>query len=702
MAKRFFCLIFTFYLLVRDVLLSAVVAQSGLTQATTTLSEARYSLAATSSGELIFFGGGYNKTTYAPSARVDIGNVTSGIWTTATLSIPRGKLVAASSGNLIFFAGGSGTTYYNQVDIYNISDGSWNTATLSQARAYIAATSLGTLVFFAGGWNGKEDSNLVDIYNISDGSWNVMTLSQNRSLVAAASVENLVLFGGGYNFNVSSQRVDIFNVTVGSWMTASLSVARRDLVAVSSGRLVFFGGGYNGSADFNVVDIFDSISQTWSTATLSQARANLAATSVRDIVVFGGGTPDGFTASAVVDICNVTSNIWFTATLSQRRWLLAATSSTNKMFFGGGIGENLSNVVDIFCVYGPCPPNQQLLLGIVLGILAFLFLGSLLFIFLFLKTRRKMQKSKLKTEQELREMEVDSKYVTVGTQDESEVQRDAWKECFFTQTAMSRLQIPYKDLIIEKDIGEGGYGKVQLGRWNSAPVALKFCRTKTNTEEFMREVKLMVKLPPHPNVVQMYGVTLDGPQPIIVMEYCNGGSLDKLLFNSKSKISDDRRIELVRGIAIGMLHLHKHNIIHRDLAARNILLAANGVPKISDFGMSRILEKADEGKSNSNVGPVCWLAPESISSRNYSKKSDVWTFGIVIYEIVAQCEPHKDKNVFDVGVQIRDNGLTPEIPNDCPSLLRQLMEMCWNKQPDQRPTFEMICAMLDPYHPIGF
>jgi serine/threonine protein kinase len=72
-----------------------------------------------------------------------------------------------------------------------------------------------------------------------------------------------------------------------------------------------------------------------------------------------------------------------------------------------------------------------------------------------------------------------------------------------------------------------------------------------------------------------------------------------------------------------------------------------------DFGMSPILEKADEGRTNSSVGPVCWMAPESISRKNYSKKSDVWTFGIVVYEIVAQCEPHKDMDLVEVAVQIR-------------------------------------------------
>jgi serine/threonine protein kinase len=88
------------------------------------------------------------------------------------------------------------------------------------------------------------------------------------------------------------------------------------------------------------------------------------------------------------------------------------------------------------------------------------------------------------------------------------------------------------------------------------------------------------------------------------------------------------------------------------------------------------------------------MAPESISQQTYSKKSDVWTFGIVVWEIVCQREPHTNVNPVEVGILIRDRYLTPTIPNNCPQKLRQVMELCWQKQPDQRPGFETICAML--------
>jgi hypothetical protein len=128
--------------------IEAAKQQANFNLTTATLSQPRVFVVATSSGDLVFFGGGYNGT--GVSNRVDICNVTSGSWSTATLSVPREQLAAASLGNLVFFAGGfdDNLTYYNQIDIYNVSDGSWSTATLSVARANLAATSLGNLVFF--------------------------------------------------------------------------------------------------------------------------------------------------------------------------------------------------------------------------------------------------------------------------------------------------------------------------------------------------------------------------------------------------------------------------------------------------------------------------------------------------------------------------------------------------------------------------
>jgi len=368
MSPRFICSFLTLCLLARDVLLPVVVAQSGITRSTATLSEARAWLAATSSGDLVFFGGGWNGTEIEGlSSRVDICNVRRGSWTTSKLSVPRYWLAATSSGNLVIFAGGGDEIpAYNQVDIYNLADARWRTATLSQARFGLAATSVRNLVLFGGGHNGTWNSvagifNVVDVYNVRSNKWTTATLSQARCFLAATSAANrYALFAGGYEFGASNT-VDIFDSLSGVWNTATLSQARYNLAAASLGNLAFFGGGNRGELfggeTFNAVDIFNATTQTWSTATLSQNRTLLAAASIGDIVAFGGGTfDDGPGFSAVVDMYNATSKIWFTASLNQPRGFLAATSSTNKIFFGGGISSRgVSNLVDIFDI----PPSFQ-------------------------------------------------------------------------------------------------------------------------------------------------------------------------------------------------------------------------------------------------------------------------------------------------------------------------------------------------------
>lgn len=245
--------------------------------------------------------------------------------------------------------------------------------------------------------------------------------------------------------------------------------------------------------------------------------------------------------------------------------------------------------------------------------------------------------------------------------------------------------ISKNEIAIEKEIGEGSYGKVYFGRWHGSPVALKYCKKKGKLDDFVKELNLMTKLPPHPNVVRLFGVSLDGSEPAIVLEYCAGGSLDALLYESNKTLSDEFKMNLIREIAAGMLHLHRYNIVHRDLAARNVLLTETGHAKISDFGMSRLLVRTDIAKTEANIGPIRWMAPESLGQQIYSKYSDVWSFGIVIYEIVAQREPHTEINPLDVGALIRDKFLTPRIPNGCPQKLQTLMTMCWNPQPEQRP-----------------
>jgi len=710
--------------------ITARLQQGYIIHETATLSQSRTRLAATTAGELVFFGGGFNETGAfgspgIASDRVDIYNVTSGIWTTATLSVPRGDLAATSSGTLVFFAGGwNRTVIFNQVDIYNTSDRSWSIAKLSQARWGLAATSVGDLVLIGGGF-----SNVVDIYNVTTNMWTTATLSQPRHFPAAVTVANrYALFTGGYG-SFYLDTTDLYDVVTGVWNStlSPLSVPREGLAAASYRDIVLFAGGatnFGCSASTNAVDVYNLTSNTHYTFTLSITRCYPAAAALDDLIFVGGGGVigttyqgdiDNITSVAQIDIYSVTNNSWYIGNLSQSRGILVAATSKNQIVFGGGQHfVQTSNAVDIFASTPPMPSlvwtppmpslvfspdstppySSSVVVGIVLGIVALLIGTGVVILLLIIKRQKKRRKQRHSENTPSINYQSETVVIdsvrTAVTIDTSNITIQATLQPGTeTLKSLSPLQIPLSELETGKEIGEGTYGRVCVGKWKKYRVALKFCQNRGKMAEFLREANLMISLPPHPNVVRMYGVSIDGTQPIIVMEYCGGGSLDKVLYDTVQEISDEQKIRWVHEIALGMCHLHKHNIVHRDLAARNILLSHDNFNiaqlKISDFGMSRVLQKGIEGKTQNRIGPIRWMAPESIGQQVYSKKSDVWMFGVLVYEIVARCEPHIDIHPNEVSVLIRDKGLVPVIPNYCPQKLQQLMQMCWNRQPAQRP-----------------
>jgi len=263
--------------------------------------------------------------------------------------------------------------------------------------------------------------------------------------------------------------------------------------------------------------------------------------------------------------------------------------------------------------------------------------------------------------------------------------------------------IPMSRLKILKQIGEGAFGCVYLGVFNRTEVAIKQLSKKDPTEEdikeFLAEAKIMRKLPVHPNVVLFRGVTLS-PDPLsIVTDFCNGGSLSIYLENNPN-MPISEKVKFIKDIAKGMLHLHHgvlgKEVIHRDLATRNILLK-NGVAVITDFGLSRVKSSmTDYQKTQHSFGPLKWMSPESLFESKYSIKSDVFSFGVVIYEIFTTEKPWKDLTIVEA-VQKVENGERMILPKscECSLALKNLMERCWAQEPDDRPNFEEICDFLE-------
>eukprot|EP00028_Trichosphaerium_sp_Am-I-7-wt_P010055 CAMPEP_0168538594 /NCGR_PEP_ID=MMETSP0405-20121227/21222_1 /TAXON_ID=498012 /ORGANISM="Trichosphaerium sp, Strain Am-I-7 wt" /LENGTH=251 /DNA_ID=CAMNT_0008567789 /DNA_START=586 /DNA_END=1338 /DNA_ORIENTATION=- len=250
--------------------------------------------------------------------------------------------------------------------------------------------------------------------------------------------------------------------------------------------------------------------------------------------------------------------------------------------------------------------------------------------------------------------------------------------------------LPMTEVVLKEIIGDGNYGIVYRGEWRAINVAVKMGINiaKDAYTEFLDEVSVMSAMRPHKHVTQLFGVILEQNHRGIVMEYYSRGSLDRYLFDLSTDMTLKYRLELLIGVARGMLHIHKEGFVHRDLAARNILLSDTGVPKISDFGLSRNLKLGTKGRTKALTGPIRWMAPESIGSgRIYSNASDAWMFSCVCFECLARKEPHEGSHDFlTLAEGIRDKGSHPKMPIETPVWLMELTLKCWSFNPEERLT----------------
>jgi len=245
-------------------------------------------------------------------------------------------------------------------------------------------------------------------------------------------------------------------------------------------------------------------------------------------------------------------------------------------------------------------------------------------------------------------------------------------------------------------------GIVFLANWHGSKVAVKMVKGAIQgieLEEFKSEATLMKKLHPHPNVVQFLGVCAKDNHLCLVTEFCEGGSLYDLL-HSNQPITKESIKKIINGIASGMMHLHYENVIHRDLAARNILLGSNFSPKVSDFGLSRVADSKDERQTNSLVGPLKHMAPECLRSRKYSEKSDVWAFGVTLFEVYTRKDPYPGVSPIEVATGVAQNVnplrlSVPEEPLRMSAEMTQLYLSCFNTDPEARPTMQEIVTQLE-------
>ncbi|XP_060782321.1 mitogen-activated protein kinase kinase kinase 21 isoform X3 [Neoarius graeffei] len=267
------------------------------------------------------------------------------------------------------------------------------------------------------------------------------------------------------------------------------------------------------------------------------------------------------------------------------------------------------------------------------------------------------------------------------------------------------LNIPFSALVLEEIIGVGGFGKVYRGTWREQEVAVKAARQDPDeditatAESVKQEAKLFAMLR-HPNIIRLEGVCLEEPNLCLVMEYAQGGTLNRAL--TGRRIPPHILVNWAVQIAKGMQYLHEEAavpIIHRDLKSSNILLLerienndiGRKTLKITDFGLAREWHKTTK---MSAAGTYSWMAPEVIKSSLFSKGSDVWSYGVLLWELLTGEVPYRGIDGLAVAYGVAVNKLTLPIPSTCPEPFAKLMEECWEQDPHIRPMFATILEQL--------
>uniref|UniRef100_A0A671PKW4 receptor protein-tyrosine kinase n=1 Tax=Sinocyclocheilus anshuiensis TaxID=1608454 RepID=A0A671PKW4_9TELE len=265
-------------------------------------------------------------------------------------------------------------------------------------------------------------------------------------------------------------------------------------------------------------------------------------------------------------------------------------------------------------------------------------------------------------------------------------------------------EIDVSCITIERVIGAGEFGEVcsgllRLPGKREIPVAIKTLKagyTEKQRRDFLGEASIMGQFE-HPNIIHLKGVITKSKPVMIITEYMENGSLDSFLKKNDGQFTVIQLVGMLRGIASGMRYLSEMGYVHRDLAARNILVNSNLVCKVSDFGLSRVLEDDPEAAYTTRGGkiPIRWTAPEAIAYRKFTSASDVWSYGIVMWEVMSYGErPYWEMSNQDVIKAVEENYRLPG-PMDCPTALYHLMMDCWQKDRNSRPKFEEIVSLLD-------
>lgn len=261
--------------------------------------------------------------------------------------------------------------------------------------------------------------------------------------------------------------------------------------------------------------------------------------------------------------------------------------------------------------------------------------------------------------------------------------------CLITPISRPDWELDNRDVQLLQKIGQGNFGDVYRGVYNGCEVAVKTCRVDMTASDLRRKFlqgETTALNFNHPNIVKLVGIAVQSYPIMIVMEYVPGGSLLSHLRKSKNALPVMKLLQMSLDAACGMMYLEARNCIHRDLAARNCLISNDGQLKIADFGMSRE-EHIYELSDKRGQIPIKWTAPEALRTGRYTIKCDVWSYGVLLWEIFTFGDvPYRNWS----NQQTRDmieSGYRLPAPDLMPVWLRTIMNHCWHDEPLNRPSF---------------